>query len=169
MTYERRRSIEWPPWHLAVNVAAASQLVPGEARMRIYRRCGIDVRTPLIESGCHFFDARATVGPETMIQRGVFFDTRGGIEIGSRCGVGYQAMLCTSHHDVGPAEQRWGPFHAGRIVIEDGAWIGTRAVVLGGVTIGAGSVVAAGAVVTRDCEPNGLYAGVPARRVRDLP
>jgi maltose O-acetyltransferase len=40
--------------------------------------------------------------------------------------------------------------------------------VLPGVTIGAGCAVAAGAVVTADCEPDGLYAGVPARRVRDL-
>jgi maltose O-acetyltransferase len=40
--------------------------------------------------------------------------------------------------------------------------------VLDGVTIGAGCVIAAGAVVTRDCEPDGLYAGVPAVRKRDL-
>lgn len=49
-----------------------------------------------------------------------------------------------------------------------GTWIGAGAVVLPGVTIGPGCVVAAGAVVVRHCEPNGLYAGVPARRVKEI-
>jgi acetyltransferase-like isoleucine patch superfamily enzyme len=46
------------------------------------------------------------------------------------------------------------------------AFIGTQAVVIGGVTIGEGSFVAAGAVVTKDTEPGFLYSGVPARKVR---
>ncbi|WP_372495087.1 acyltransferase [Nocardioides pinisoli] len=51
----------------------------------------------------------------------------------------------------------------------NGAWIGAAVTVLPGVTIGPGCVVAAGSVVTADCQANGLYAGVPARRIRDLP
>ncbi|WJH37282.1 hypothetical protein N6H14_05985 [Paenibacillus sp. CC-CFT747] len=54
------------------------------------------------------------------------------------------------------------------IVIGDGVWIGTRATVLPGVRIGDGSVIAAGAVVTKDCAPHGIYAGTPARRVKEL-
>ena len=54
------------------------------------------------------------------------------------------------------------------IVVEDGVWIGTRALICPGVTIGAGSVVAAGAVVIRSVPPNSLIAGVPAKVVRKL-
>ena len=54
------------------------------------------------------------------------------------------------------------------MTIGDGCWLGARAVVLPGVRIGAGSIVAAGALVTRDVPPNSLVAGVPAKLVRDL-
>jgi acetyltransferase-like isoleucine patch superfamily enzyme len=52
--------------------------------------------------------------------------------------------------------------------IEDECWIGARAVILDGVTVGQRSVVAAGAVVTQDVPPHSLVAGVPARVTRDL-
>jgi len=54
------------------------------------------------------------------------------------------------------------------VVIEDDVWIGANAVVLPGVTIGARSVVGAGAVVVKDVAPKTIVAGVPARVIRDL-
>ncbi len=53
-----------------------------------------------------------------------------------------------------------------KIVIEDDVWIGYGVIILGGVKIGQGSIVAAGSVVTKDVEPFSIYAGVPAKRVR---
>jgi maltose O-acetyltransferase len=50
--------------------------------------------------------------------------------------------------------------------IEDRCWIGTRAMIMPGVTIGEGTVIGAGALVTKDCDPGAVYIGVPARRVR---
>lgn len=52
------------------------------------------------------------------------------------------------------------------VVIEDDVWVGTRAIILHGVTIGRGAVVAAGAVVTRDVPPYAIVGGVPARIIR---
>ena len=54
------------------------------------------------------------------------------------------------------------------ITIKDGCWICSGATVCGGVTIGENSIVAAGAVVTRDVPPNSIAAGVPARVIREI-
>lgn len=122
----------------------------------------------IVQAGCYFFGADAAIGSGSWIAHRCYFDTRARIEIGERCDLGMEVMLCTSGHPVGPAERRAGDFVAEPIVVGDGVWVGTRALVLPGVTIAAGCVVAAGAVVAGDCEPDGLYAGVPARRLRDL-
>jgi acetyltransferase-like isoleucine patch superfamily enzyme len=54
-----------------------------------------------------------------------------------------------------------------KIVIEDDVWIGVGSIILSGVTIGTGSIVAAGAIVTKDVEPYAIYAGNPARKIRN--
>jgi acetyltransferase-like isoleucine patch superfamily enzyme len=60
----------------------------------------------------------------------------------------------------------WKGLHE-KIVVEDDVWIGYRAIIMSGVRIGCGSVIAAGSVVTKDVEPMSIYAGVPARKVCD--
>jgi chloramphenicol O-acetyltransferase type B len=54
-----------------------------------------------------------------------------------------------------------------KLIIEDDVWIGVGCIVLSGVTIGIGSIVAAGSVVTKDVEPYCIYAGNPAKKIRD--
>jgi chloramphenicol O-acetyltransferase type B len=54
-----------------------------------------------------------------------------------------------------------------KIIIEDDVWIGVGSTVLSGITIGIGSIVAAGSVVTKDIEPYCIYAGNPARKIRN--
>jgi len=78
-------------------------------------------------------------------------------------------MVITSTHRLGDARRRAGEWEARPVRIEDGCWIGAGAILLPGVAVGEGCVVAAGAVVRESCEPNGLYGGVPARRLEDLP
>ncbi len=77
-------------------------------------------------------------------------------------------MLWTGSHHVGSSAQRCGPGLTRPIRIGDGCWLGARVTVLGGVEIGAGSVVAAGALVNRSIPPNELWGGVPARLIRRL-
>jgi len=55
----------------------------------------------------------------------------------------------------------------GITIIEDDVWIGTAAIIMSGVTIGRGSIVAAGSVVTKDIPSCEIWGGVPARKIRD--
>jgi chloramphenicol O-acetyltransferase type B len=52
-------------------------------------------------------------------------------------------------------------------VIEDDVWIGYGAIIMSGVTIRTGSIIAAGSVVTKDVEPYSIYAGSPAKKIKD--
>jgi len=90
------------------------------------------------------------------------------VRIGDNCQFGPYVQLETMHHDlVWTPERRWGR-DARDIIIGDRCWLASRVIVLGGVTIGEGAVVAAGAVVTRDVSPYTLVGGVPARVIRSL-
>ena len=76
--------------------------------------------------------------------------------------------IVTSDHPIGPDGRPQGDAVGREVVIGDRAWLGARSMVLPGVTIGEGAVISAGAVVTRDCRPYAIYAGVPARLVGHL-
>jgi maltose O-acetyltransferase len=109
-----------------------------------------------------------TLGDRTFINYGCFFDLGAETTLGDRCSVGYEVMFVTCSHEIGDSSQRAGQARNRPITIGDGVWIGARSVILPGVTVGNGAIIGAGSVVDRDCEANGIYAGVPARLVRKL-
>jgi len=91
------------------------------------------------------------------------------IDIGDDVQIGPLVQLLTPTHPVEPEPRRAKWEAAEPIVIGDNVWLGGGAIVCPGVTIGADTVVGAGAVVTRDLPPRVVAAGVPARVVRELP
>jgi maltose O-acetyltransferase len=97
-----------------------------------------------------------------------FFDLNDAITIQSHASLGHEVMLLTASHSIGVGMQGAGDLVTAPIVVGRGAWIGARAMVLPGVTIGVGSIVAAGALVARDVPGNTLVGGVPARVIRQL-
>ena len=91
------------------------------------------------------------------------------ITIGNKVFIGQDVFITTGTHEImGPEQRASSQTHYKPVTIDDGCWIGARVVILPGVHIGSGCVIGAGAVVVKDCEPNGVYAGVPAKRIRDL-
>lgn len=108
-----------------------------------------------------------TFGENVFVNQGCTFMDNGGISIGDNVMIAPKVSLITGGHPLPLAERREYVTRA-PIVIEDDVWIGTAAVVTQGVTIGAGSVVAAGAVVTRDVPARTLVVGVPARVVKNV-
>lgn len=137
-------------------------------RWAILRACGVNVATRGISARVRFSGPDVAIGRGSYVNSDCFFDAMAPITLGKGVAVGMDVLFATSTHEIGPAARRAGNLTSAPIRVEDGVWIGARAVLLPGVTVGAGCVIAAGAVVAADCEPNGLYGGVPARRIRDL-
>jgi acetyltransferase-like isoleucine patch superfamily enzyme len=107
-----------------------------------------------------------TIGAHSRINRNCCLDARGGLEIGANVSVSPEVSILTAAHRYDDPE--FGVENR-RGVIEDHAWIGTRATILPGVTIGRGAVVATGAVVARDVPAFAIVGGVPARVIGTRP
>lgn len=90
----------------------------------------------------------------------------GGITIGSRVLLAAHVVVTSRGHPETPP--RWGNPVDEPVVIEDDVWIGAGAVILPGVTIGRGSIVGAGSVVTSSVDPDTIVGGVPARPIRPI-
>lgn len=104
----------------------------------------------------------ASIGRNTRISQGCTIDLRSGLSIGNNVSVSPEVMILAGTHDV--HAPRFNDV-AGFVAIEDHVWIGARAIVLPGVTLGRGAVVAAGSVVTKNVAPMTIVAGVPAKPV----
>jgi maltose O-acetyltransferase len=161
--------LRWGLRHLWVNTLGGSILVPRLLRYLIYRAAGLDIRTWNIADGCRMRGSAAlTIGSGTYVNRECYLEASGPVTIGRDCLLSMQVMIVTSTHALDrDGHVSHTPSHEA-VTVGDHCWLGARSTVLPGVAIGDGVVVAAGAVVTEDCEPWGLYAGVPAARVRDL-
>lgn len=89
--------------------------------------------------------------------------SRGGIVIGDGVEFVEEVLVSTQSHDMG--SDLFESVYA-EVRIGDHAWLGPRAIVLPGVTLASGSVAAAAAVLTKDTEAWGVYAGIPAQRIK---
>lgn len=128
------------------------------------RSVGSDVRlrTPvtIYHPGSLSFGDQVDVGEYVVIR------ASGGVTVGSRVLIAAHAVIASRQHPT--TLPRWGVTEDGPITIEDDVWIGSGAVLLPGVTIGRGAVVAAGAVVTGDVAPFTVVGGVPARLIKQI-
>jgi acetyltransferase-like isoleucine patch superfamily enzyme len=127
-------------------------------------------RDSVIYNSCEIRNPRGiTIGDFTSIGDQCTLDGRGGLTIGNSVNFSTGVWIWTMQHQVNDPEFGC---ESAPVVIEDFAWISCRAVVLPGVRIGKGAVVAAGAVVTKDVEPFAVVGGVPAKKIgersRDL-
>ena len=107
-----------------------------------------------------------SIGAYSRINRNCCLDVRGPLRIGDNVSVSPEVTILTASHRFDDPRFR---VETRPVVIEDHVWIGSRAMILPGVTLGRGSIVAAGAVVTRDVSPLAIVAGVPASVVGTRP
>jgi maltose O-acetyltransferase len=105
---------------------------------------------------------RLEIGNHTVVNANCHLDGRGGLRIGDNVSISEGVWILTDEHDINdPAfNEVLAP-----VRIDDYAFLGSKALVLPGVTIGRGAVVAAGAVVTKDVPPFAVVGGVPAKAI----
>jgi hypothetical protein len=107
------------------------------------------------------------VGRNVFVNQNCTFYDLGGLDIGDDVMIGPNVSILTSGHPIAPSRRRTA-VTASPVVIERNVWIAAGATIIGGVTVGENSVVAAGSVVTRDVPPNTLVGGNPARVIRSI-
>jgi acetyltransferase-like isoleucine patch superfamily enzyme len=131
--------------------------------VKIATYCSIFAREPL-QNGRLIIHGNCNIGDYGI------FDLSDDIEIEENVAIGPNCIIYThdhEYHDFSKATWKGG-IVKGNIKIKEGAWVGAGTIILPGVTIGKRTVVAAGSVVTRSLAPNGVYAGVPAKKIKDI-
>lgn len=149
-------------------------IIWGPIWKRSMKYCGKDVYLRPISSDIKGLE-NLSVGDGSSIPKGsTFYCTRAELKIGKKVIFGPNPTIITGDHridiigkyiiDVSDEEKL--PEQDAPVVIEDDVWAGANVTILKGVTIGRGSVIAAGAVVTKSCEPYSIIGGVPAKLIK---
>jgi maltose O-acetyltransferase len=131
----------------------------------IFKRCGrmVNVR-PWVYFGP---GSHISIGDYSMIGEGSMVSSADEVIIGDNVLMGPQVLIYTANHGTALGTlMRLQPSTTAPVRIGNDVWIGARAIILPGVTIGDGAVIAAGAVVARDVAPLSIVGGVPARELR---
>jgi maltose O-acetyltransferase len=148
---------------------AEQSFVGSGLRLRILRALGYQIEAMWMGHGVTIVWRNLAIGRESHIGNECYFDGGDRITIEERVWIGPRCVFVTGNHDpADPHNRGGGRIDVEPVRVEAGSWLGAGVLVLPGVTIGHGCVIAAGAVVTKSTRPDGLYAGIPARRVRDL-
>ena len=112
---------------------------------------------------------RLKIGSGTIIGDNSLLDARRGLTIGKNVNIASDVTIHPGGHDIRDPFFRAPALDSSPVVIGDRVYIGARAMILNGVTIGEGAVLCAGCVVTKDVEPYAVVAGIPAKKVNERP
>lgn len=156
--------------HRSLDYLLSSEFLPVFARMKIMRMRGYGVKVGSCIWSHHIIKStKMTLGDQSFINVGFFFDGADHLHIGDRVRIGQFVRVLTATHEIGPSEQRCTMEAVIKpVTIEDGCWIGANVTILPGVVIRRGCVIGANSLVTKSTEADCLYHGNPARKVRSL-
>ena len=112
------------------------------------------------------FGKNIHIGENVFINACCHFQDHGGVTLGDGCQIGHNVVFATLNHGIEPENRRF--TYPAPIVLGRNVWVGSNSTILQGVTIGDNSVVAAGAVVTKDVPADTIVGGVPARVIKHI-
>lgn len=155
--------------HLVASILG-DDWVGRQLRVRLYRLMGAQLAPGVsMHGGTHVTDPHnLSMGRDCFVNRNCYLDVTAPLSLGARVTIGHGVTVVTTDHEIGPSGDRCGQIQPRPVTIGDGAWIGANAIILPGVTVGPGAVVAAASVVRHDVPADWLVAGVPARPIRAL-
>lgn len=164
-----REDLTYGTEHVLFSTLLGSALVPRVVRRGLLNLAGAHVGSgPGVGFALTGSARNLTIGTGVFCNKHVSIEAVAPVTIGDDTAIGMQVLIVTSHHGIDAAGD-WDRTASGRTVsIGARVWIGARTMVLPGAVIEDDVVVAAGAVVAGHLRSGGLYAGVPARRIRDL-
>lgn len=143
-------------------------------KIKFWKMFGIEIGVNT-KIGFHVYidNSRVKIGKDCLINVGTSIicgagRNAPGINIGNKVQIGPNCTILGLTHLIGNSSSRAGRVVYKGVSIEDGCWLGGNVTILPDVTIRKGCIIAGGAVVIKDTEPNGLYAGVPAIRKKTL-
>lgn len=128
----------------------------------------------LLAENCQFYSGvrleigaggTLSIGNGTYLNRNTLIVCEDRVEIGENCKIAWDVIIMDS--DLHPTNES-SPIVNKAVRIEDDVWIGCRSIILKGVTIGYGAVIAAGSVVTKNVPPRTVYGGSPAKLIAEL-
>jgi acetyltransferase-like isoleucine patch superfamily enzyme len=162
-------------WYSIVSKILHCVILP-QTRGFLMRACGATIGADSIIGNIsfanlyHYGFSRIIIGNKVFVGDEASLDCRGGITIEDNVTVSNRTQIVT-HINVGYADhplQKDYPTQEGRVIMKNGSYIGTGAIILPGITIGREAVVGAGAVVTHDVSARIVVAGVPAKKIKKL-
>lgn len=135
-------------------------------RRLIYRLGGVSIgKGSTLHTSIRFYNGHGIkIGKDSIIGEGTVLDGRDELVIGDHVDIASQVMIYNAEHDVDDSDFK---AVSAPVRINDYVFIGPRAIILPGVTIGRGAVVGAGAVVTKDVADFTIVGGVPAKLIRE--
>lgn len=167
----KRSSSNWRGWGMDFLLYFCNSVIaniPSHSLRRLFLKTPMRILihpTTSVHMGLRIYTrGQLEIGEHTVIDRNCTLDARGKLKIGNNVNLAPEVMVLTAYHD--PDAEDTFPAIQKSVVIEDYVWIATRAMILPGVTIGRGAIVAAGAIVTKDVPPQTIVGGNPARVIR---
>ena len=149
--------------------------LPRYRLLGFFKKCFLMLNGAKVGKRCVFYPGvwiapgrNLILGDDVDLALGVILTTSGGITIGDRTLVGYRAQIISANHVIPESRGRiYGSGHDKKPVnIGADVWIGANSLILPGVSIGEGAIIAGGSVVSSDVEPYTIVGGVPAKLIR---
>lgn len=164
----RRAFVRFYNWYLDFELAIlhfVSEFIPSHIlRQLFFRLAGVKIgKGSTVHMGVKYFLPRGVqIGDDTIIGFRTFLDGRKSLKIGNHVDIASEVMIYNSEHDL---ESVGFEARSEEVEVSDYVFIGPRAIVMPGVKIGKGAVVAGGAVVTKDVDAFTIVGGVPAKLI----